>query len=136
MPRTVCRKVLKQSLPVSIGHQVHFERLILHNLIVELGLVIVGSQVGRVALVSLTRPEDSFSQHGPVTMFRVDGILPTKKHEDEKMRPPVPLLGIAVSPLQGQQMRERRRWRLILHYYDHSILSYELSREGDGLLVL
>lgn len=136
MPRTICRKVLKQILHVSIGHQIHFERLIFQTLIVELSLVIVGSQIGRVALISLTRPEDSFSHHGPVTMFRVDQILPTKTHETMGFRPSVPLLGLAVSPLQGQQMKERRRWRLIMHYYDHSILSYELSREGDDLLVL
>ena len=135
MPRTIRRKALKQSIPPSIGHQVHFERLILHVLIVELGLVIVGSQVGRVALLSLTRPEDGFSHHGPVTMFRVDRILPTKKHENENMRPPVPLLGIAASPMQGQS-EEKKRWRLILQYYDHSILSYELSRDEDELLVL
>lgn len=136
MAKTVCRKVLKQLLPVSIGHHGDFERLIFQTLIVELNLVVVGSQVGRVALLSLTRPEDSFSQHGPVTMFRIDRILPTKRDEVEGFRPTAPLLGIAVSPLQGQQMKERKRWRLIMHYYDHSILSYELSREGDNLLVL
>jgi hypothetical protein len=69
-------------------------------------------------------------------MFRIDRILPTKRDEVEGFRPTAPLLGIAVSPLQGQQMKERKRWRLIMHYYDHSILSYELSREGDNLLVL
>lgn len=136
MPRSICRRVLKQTLPNAVGHLAHFERLILHFLIVELSLVIVGSQIGRVALVSLTRPEDSFSNHGPITMFRVDRILPTKQHEDAAMRPHVPLLGIAVSPLQGQQMKERKRWRLIMHYYDHSILSYEIGREGGELLVL
>ena len=136
LPRTVCFKALKQHLPDAILPQAHFERLIFHALIVELGLVIVGTQVGRVALLTLTRPEDSFSHFGPVTMFRVDRILPTKTHEAAGLRPHVPLLGFAVAPLQGEQMMERRRWRLVLHYYDHSVLSYELSREGENLLVL
>lgn len=136
MGRTICRKVLHQDLPLAIGQQVNFERLIFPVLIAELGLVIVGSQIGRVALISLTRPEDSFSHNGPVTMFRVDHILPTYTHEIQGFRPAVPLMGIAVSPLQGQEMKERKRWRLIMHYYDHSILSYELGRDGEELLVL
>jgi hypothetical protein len=119
---------------MSIAHQVHFERLIFRILIIDLGLVIVGSQIGRVALISLTRPEDSFSHHGPITMFRVEHILPTYTHEIQGFRPSVPLMGLAASPLQGQQMGERKRWRLIMHYTDHSILSYELSRGGDQLL--
>lgn len=120
---------------MAIGHQVGYERLIFPILIAELSLVIVGSQIGRVILISLTRPEDTFSHHGPVTMFRVDHFLPTYTHEIQGLRPSVPLMGIAVSPLQGQQ-KERKRWRLIMHYYDHSILSYELSRDGEELLVL
>jgi hypothetical protein len=136
MPRTICRKPLKQDLPVIIAHQLNYERLIFQFLIAELGLVVIGSQVGRVVLISLTRPEDSFSQNGPVTMFRIDHILPTYTHEIQGFRPAVPLLGLAVSPLQGQQMKERKRWRLIMHFYDHSILTYELSRDGDQLVVL
>ena len=120
---------------MTIAHQFHYERLIFHLLIAELGLVIVGSQVGRVALVSLTRPEDSFSNHGPVTLFRVDHILPTYTDEVKGLRPAVPLMGIAASPLQGQQ-KDRKRWRLIMHFYDHSILSYEISREGPETFVL
>ncbi|KAG0650989.1 hypothetical protein D0Z07_2527 [Hyphodiscus hymeniophilus] len=135
MPVTFCQKVLRQGLPVSIVHQVNFERLIFHILIAELGLVVVGSQVGRVALVSLTRPEDSFSWHGPATMFKVEHILPTYTHEAQGFRPSVPLLGIAASPLQGQR-KERKIWRLIMQYYDHSILSYDLRRDGDHLLVV
>ena len=134
IPTIICRRALHQDLPVAIAHQANFERLLFQILIAELGLVIVGSQVGRVALISLTRPDDAFSHHGPVTMFRVDHILPSYTHEIRGFRPPVPLLGVAVSPLQGQ--RDRKRWRLIMQYYDHSILTYELSREGGELLVL
>jgi hypothetical protein len=120
---------------MALGHQVGYERLIFPHLIAELSLVIVGSQIGRVCLISLTRPDDSFSRHGPVTMFRVDHILPTYTHEIQGFRPSVPLMGIALSPLQGQQ-KGRKIWRLIMHYHDHSILSYELSRDGGELLVI
>ena len=120
---------------MAIVHQVNYERLIFHVLIVELNLVIVGSQVGRVALITLTRPKDSFSLHGPATMFRIEHILPTYTHEIQGFRPSVPLLGIAASPLQGQQ-KEKKIWRLIMQYYDHSILNYELSRDEDAILVV
>ena len=135
MPATLCRRVLRQNFPPQIEHQVNYERLIFPFLIAELNLVVIGSQVGRVALISLTRPEDNFSLHGPATMFRVEHVLPKYTHEIQGFRPSVPLLGMAVSPMQGQQ-KQRKRWRLIMQYYDHSILSYEIWRDDDVVLVM
>jgi hypothetical protein len=68
-----------------------------------------------------------------VVNFRLDMILPRKKEEEEGLRPNLPLYGLAVAPLQASSGRASRgrRWRLILHYYDHTVLSYELSRDGE-----
>ena len=59
-----------------------------------------------------------------------------------------PLLGMAVGPIQGQEheldevgntlvspsihgpLRSSRRYRLLLTYLDHTILSYEISRSS------
>jgi hypothetical protein len=107
----------------------------------ELSLVVATSQIGRAALITLTRLKDSFASTGPVVMFRLDLILPLKMHEDEQ-RPNVPLAGMAVSPLQtgesvGKEGWADKRWRLLLHYVDQTILSYELFRnEEDELTVL
>ena len=91
----------------------------------------MGSQAGRAALITLTRPE-IFSHYGPVVNFRLDLILPGKKQEDAGLRPYLPLFGLAVAPLQAAKERAGpRRWRLILHYYDHTVLSYELSRDEE-----
>lgn len=62
--------------------------------------------------------------------FRLDLILPGKKQEDEGMKPNLPLFGLAVGPLQTKKGIGRAgSWRLVLHYYDHTVLSYELSRD-------
>ena len=81
-------------------------------------------------------------------------ILPTLSQEQQGVRPEVPLLGMAVSPVQGQEMKayspsnsaaevdKRRkpeaqgRYRLLMMYYDHTLLSYEISSGLDGLLLV
>lgn len=119
----------------------HFDRLNMLAVIPELSLVVAASQIGRAALITLTRLGDEFPSAGPVVMFRLDLILPLKMHED-KHRPHVPLAGMAVAPLQASERvrkegRVDKRWRLILHYVDQTILSYELFRnEGEELIVL
>lgn len=89
---------------------------------------------------------DIFSRHGPVVNFRVDQLLPRENEDDMVKHKKVPLFGMAVAPLQGakpmlagEDGEERggaeslgvRRWRLILHNYDHTVLSYELSRDDE-----
>jgi len=140
MPRTICKNIVKHTTqPALHGFLGHFERLCFLIPIPELSLLIAGSQAGRAALITLTRPEIP-SSNGPVVNFRLDRILPCRKEEEEGLRPNLLLYGLAVAPLQASSERagRGRRWRLILHYYDHTILSYELSRdvETNDLLVL
>ncbi|PVH88445.1 hypothetical protein DL98DRAFT_509155 [Cadophora sp. DSE1049] len=142
MISTICRNFLQQTLPHEILQDTleRFDRLNMFVVIPELSLLVVASQKGRVALFTLTRLEDDFSDVAPVLMFRLDRILPPTEHEEE-FRPSVPLLGMAVGPLQGKDKEgnmQRNIWRLILHYMDHTVLSYELKRKGDkdGLVVL
>jgi hypothetical protein len=172
MPKTICRKIVKQSrpavslmvlkrywcfppinanqlIPQALELLAPFERLSFLKLIPELSLLILGSQSGRAALVTLTRP-DVLSNNGPVVNFRLDLILPRKSEEEEGLRPlSFPLFGLAVAPVQqAKETPTRRResgtrrasmsekpssnrWRLILHYYDHTVLSYELSRDSE-----
>ncbi|KAI1758601.1 hypothetical protein GGR53DRAFT_516534 [Hypoxylon sp. FL1150] len=102
----------------------------------ELSLVVAGSLCGRVALVTLTRPKEniySFSRG-----FKIEAILPTKCDEDSHMRPICPLLGVAVAPVPfsgNTDLAEGpigpRRYRIMLHYYDLRILSYELYRDSE-----
>ncbi len=101
----------------------------------ELSLVVAASMCGRVALVTLTRPKN---EHIPIRRgFKVETILPTKSEEDKGLRPMCPLLGVAASPvfLEGSTRKTDtplapRRYRIMLHYYDLRILSYELSRDS------
>jgi hypothetical protein len=122
------------------------DRLSFQTNIPELGILIVGSPKGRVALLSLGQSSWEVRRSKPVFFYRLDAILPLKSQEDRGERPECRLAGIAVSPLQGQLARSLdcevpRKWRLLLYYADHSMLSYELDRKskataGDDDLVL
>lgn len=139
--RTFFRGIVRQQLGHLRDQLRHFDRLNMLAVIPELSLVVAASQVGRAALITLTRLGDDFPSAGPVVMFRLDLILPLKVHEDQN-RPYVPLAGMAVAPLQASDSVRRedwasKRWRLIMHYADQTILSYELYRnERDELIVL
>lgn len=155
------RRPLAQTIPPSLHPLTHFDRLNMVAQVSELGLVLVASQIGRVGLLTLTRMRATKQ-----LAFRLDCILPTKEQEARKERPMVPLLGMAVGPLQGREIKTgsgtdggspdgrgkeawraiegSRRYRLMLYYSDHTVLSYELSRRsgkgssgrgGDELLV-
>ena len=133
---TICRGVVRQHLG-SMLHYSPMDRINMLAVIPELHILLVGSQIGRVALLSLTKLRDGFSKFGPVVMFRVDLILPLKKHDDERNRPDYPLLGMSVAPLRrSQNMAGPRRWRLLMHYCDHTILSYEIFRDDDAAVVV
>jgi len=157
-PMTVCKDVLKQYIPAHLHHLSHFDRMNMLIHIPELSLVIVGSQVGRVALVTLTRPSFPIGKVqvvrptnnkretlGQDFSFRIDKVLPLRSQEALKQRPSQPLLGIAASPMRESERKMREysaggkrptRFRLLLYYYDHTILSYELERdEGKELNV-
>ncbi|KAI1310372.1 hypothetical protein F5Y03DRAFT_392308 [Xylaria venustula] len=97
----------------------------------ELSLVVAGSMCGRVALITPTRPVNpcySFKRG-----FRVEAILPKKIDEDKRVRPTCLLLGVAIGPIFATgRARDNplgeRRYRIMLHYYDHRILSYDVYR--------
>jgi hypothetical protein len=108
----------------------------------ELSLVAAASQMGLVALFTLTKLEDGFSKHGPAVFCRLDAILPFEEHT-KLLNSRQPLLGIAVSPLPSSEPWDARkslrprRWRLILTYFNSLIISYELSRkENDEILII
>lgn len=108
----------------------------------ELSLVIAASQAGLISLCTLTRSDQTSSGLGPAVSFHQDAILPLAD-QHAASHPPLPLLGIAVSPmpssegLDGKKNLRPRRWRLVVTYFDSSIVSYELSRgENDELWVI
>ncbi|KAI1504441.1 hypothetical protein F5X99DRAFT_41067 [Biscogniauxia marginata] len=99
----------------------------------ELSMVVAGSLCGRVALITLTRP---LYVRAPFKRgFKIEAILPTKKEEDSQLRPICPLLGVAIAPMpcsgklgKADEPLGTRGYRLMLHYYDLRILSYEVFR--------
>ncbi|KAI2602018.1 hypothetical protein GGR54DRAFT_626074 [Hypoxylon sp. NC1633] len=131
-------KVIDQSRPANAvlpAMRMSHERLADLVHVPELSLVVAGSLCGRVALVTLTRPKESglVFKRG----FKIEAILPTRDDEDNQLRPICPLLGVAVSPVPfsgNTDLADKplgpRRYRIMLHYYDHTILSYELSRSS------
>lgn len=103
-PHIFCARLLKQYLPPLLENSVHaaLDRLNMIQQIPELGIVIVATQLGRCAVCSLTR-----RGHDGVFGLRVDWVLPTKKQENEGLRPGAPLLGIAAGPIQGRMTDEQ-----------------------------
>jgi len=116
------------------------DRLYFLEQIPELGVVIIGSNDGLVAILTLTQnPEghpliktsDLESPKKPVFGFRLDHILPFPQQEKEGLRShQAQLLGIAASPVQGMlgEKEGQRRWRLLLYYSDHTVLAYEIGK--------
>ncbi|OIW35380.1 hypothetical protein CONLIGDRAFT_566950, partial [Coniochaeta ligniaria NRRL 30616] len=160
----LCRDVLphhnhyrRRAAPWDLNPNIS-ERVTMYLHVPELGVVVLGSLNGRVALLSLTRPPGRHG-FGPLRSgastkgvkvrraFRVEAILPRKKDEDRGLRPWCTLHGIAISPVPDHRAKglalladgwRPQTWRLILHYVDHTILMYDISRheeEGDLLIV-
>ena len=153
LPPTILQRAVVQELPPQLVWLSNFERLNMAAQIPELGIVIVASQAGRVALLTLTTKRGARKSRDHYA-FRLDWILPFKSQEYHELRPIGPLHGIAVSPIQGQQLRpdmgdddvyggnqheswraveSSRRYRLMLTYYDYSVLSYEIGRTSEGI---
>jgi hypothetical protein len=151
-PNLLCRDPLNIRKMTPNQHLGGIPRLCLTAHIPELSLVIIGSQAGRVSLITLTRISPSLAAEfklpgsGHIRRgFRVDWVLPTRAEEEAGRRPPRGLFGLAVSPIQeralagGLRLRENgpsRRFRLILHYRNHSVLSYEIGRDDDTNLCI
>ncbi|KAI1142701.1 hypothetical protein F5Y05DRAFT_127699 [Hypoxylon sp. FL0543] len=131
-------RVIDQSRPshaVLPSMRISHERLANLIHVPELSLVVAGSMCGRVALITLTCPEEK-GLHCK-RAFKVEAILPTKRDEDNQLRPICPLLGVAVgpAPFSGNvELRDKpvspKRYRIMLHYYDLRILSYEVFRNS------
>jgi hypothetical protein len=140
-PPTYCKNALRQEFSDDVWFPrvlSDYDRLNMLAAIPELSLVLVASQVGRVALFTVTRLVDRFTRAGHSVAMRLDLILPFKSEEtQERIRPTHGLMGIAVAPMQGERKRGAktgegpRRWRLMLHYFNHTILSYEISRREE-----
>ena len=147
--RVICRKAIQQAIPPNVHHLQHIERLNMVLQIPELGIVAVGNQAGRVGLLTMTR-----WQHCIESGFKIEFILPFHSQEGQGLRPERPLLGIAIGPIQGHETKpddgsaletsdatvtgpriatiSSRRFRLMMLYYDHTLLSYEISRESES----
>ncbi|KAB2573135.1 Ribonucleotide reductase transcriptional regulator CRT10 [Lasiodiplodia theobromae] len=112
------------------------DRINLFAQIVELGIVVVGSAKGRVAIMSLTQTDETDPKsRRPLYGCRMDCILPFRDQEERGDRPLAPLAGIAAGPVQGMLGRQAdysRRWRLLMMYVDNSVLSYELGKSREG----
>ncbi len=82
-------------------HATHpaIDRLNMMQYIPELGIVVIGTQIGRVAVCTLTKK----GAEGPFGL-RVDWILPFEFQEKTRERPLTHLLGIAVGPVQGHHI--------------------------------
>jgi hypothetical protein len=118
----------------------------------SLGVVIVATQKGRVAILSLTQtltqvPDYASAQNKQysrpplkrrIYAMRVDHVLPLASQEEAGHRPKAGIHGIAVGPVQGTEhlADELKRWRLIVHYQNHAMLSYEIGRRSMGSLSL
>ncbi|KJZ78312.1 hypothetical protein HIM_02350 [Hirsutella minnesotensis 3608] len=122
----------------------HTSRLSMVAYLPEISLVAVASPIGRVLLVTPTKLATPVKKgqgklhHG----FRVDWVLPKRSDEELHRRTVRPLHGMAVAPVQesgprGERHRTGveglapRRYRLMLHYRSHDILTYEITRETE-----
>lgn len=109
----------------------------------ELGIFVVGSPIGRAAVFSLYYTKSS-PKSEPEYGFKLEYMLPFDRNNDRQVFgvPYARLLGIAVAPVQGttdisgesvlteQNTPQNRRWRLLMYYTDHTVLSFELSKRS------
>ena len=124
-----------------------------------LGLVLVGSPIGSVAMISLTktrRPASQSDEKGKrlYTLsydYNVD-LLNIRKHFAHVFTPPLGaednrMVGMAASPIQRLQdangedphanLLRERTWRLMLLYEHHTMVSFRLRRsEGPNPKVI
>ncbi|KAL7937822.1 hypothetical protein V8C35DRAFT_293709 [Trichoderma chlorosporum] len=107
----------------------------------ELSLVVVGSPTGRVLCVTPTKlrvPVASKAGGMWHRGLRVECVLP-RLSEERSCRPVLrPLHGLAVGPVQDDdrmygdrtsRATAPKRHRIMLHYRNHDILTYEVTRE-------
>jgi hypothetical protein len=105
----------------------------------ELGIFIVASPYGRAGIFSLTWRKEK-DQERPTHSLVLEQILPFSRHNRNEVWdvPHARLIGVAVGPVQGMfdstgdqedgRAPQSRRWRLLMYYTDHTVLSYEVSK--------
>ncbi|KAL2855419.1 hypothetical protein BJY01DRAFT_204115 [Aspergillus pseudoustus] len=103
-PTVVCGAPLRQPFTHPIASIRGFDRFNMVQYIPEHGIVVAASQKGRAAVIALTESRTS----GPA--FRVDWIVPLESQEKYGERPLVPLLGMAVAPMQGFEIMPDVAW--------------------------
>jgi len=112
------------------------DRISLHALIPELGVVVIGTPKGRAAVLALFQNREN-RMHKTRYSFRMEWLLPTAEQEERGERPETMLIGLAASPVQGmlgeREQGRPRKWRLLLTYADHSVLSYEICGAQDDV---
>jgi hypothetical protein len=147
LPIPSTRRLFQQEVPVAFeSGSYKFGRINMYAQIPSLGVVIIGTQKGRVAVLSLTQTVtrmldyEKAEIHDPplerprmekrVFGYRVDHILPLASQEEAGHRPKAGIHGIAVGPVQGTEHLEDglKRWRLLVHYQDLSVLAYEIGK--------
>ncbi|KAG6042477.1 hypothetical protein E4U17_001433 [Claviceps sp. LM77 group G4] len=119
-------------------------RLSMVSHIPELFLIVIGSPMGRVMLATPTRLARPIETAGGLFHYglRLEWVLPRKSDEAVFRTRKRPLHGMAVGPVQGTGVMSRsegrqqaaltpKRYRLMLHYRNHDIFTYELSREEE-----
>lgn len=112
----------------------YYARLNMVKYLPEDGLVVAATQIGRVAIISLAEA------HRKGHAFRINWIVPLQSQEKYGDRPLVPLLGMAVSPVQGQErpaddsdyMPARSEHDMSFHYYQVDEDGSPTRAEGGG----
>ncbi|KAG6065528.1 hypothetical protein E4U32_007286 [Claviceps aff. humidiphila group G2b] len=107
-------------------------------------LLVIRSGLGRVMLVTPTRLARPIKKPTGVLRYglRLEWVLPRRSDEAVYRTNMRPLHDMAVGPVQGAGVTGRRegrqqaamtpkRYRLMLHYRNHDILTYEISREEE-----
>lgn len=147
LPMPSTRRLFQQEVSAAFEPGCYkFGRINMYAQIPSLGVVIIATQKGRVAVLSLTqtvtymldyekaKTNDSalerLQMEKRVFGYRVDHILPLSSQEEAGHRPKAGIHGIAVGPIQGTEHLDDsdKRWRLMIHYQDLSVLTYEIGK--------
>ncbi|KAH8695114.1 hypothetical protein BGW36DRAFT_382143 [Talaromyces proteolyticus] len=99
-PTVVCGGPLRQGFARSIYSIHSYDRFNMVKYLPEHGIVIAATQKGRAAVISLARVSN-----GGLAL-RINWMLPLASQEKYGERPLRPLLGLAVGPIQGFEMKQ------------------------------
>lgn len=123
------------------------DRMCFFHEIPELGVFIVASPVGRAGIFCTTCAPgaDGSLEYG----FKLEYLLPFEASSENEVYdvPYERLAGVAVGPVQGMFDKpedveregvedvwgmQPRRWRVIMYYTDHTVLSFEIAKRRVG----